>query len=69
MYFFKRFRSFIAENLRSVGQRTTKLLAVKFGILKKKSATSAISAKVCASAIGLGSSLSGVELFSKFEGQ
>ena len=38
MYLFKRFRSFIAENLKSVGQRAAKLLAVKFGGLKKKSA-------------------------------
>ena len=38
MYLFKRFRSFIAENLESVGQRASKLLAVKVGGLKKKSA-------------------------------
>ena len=35
MYVFKRFRSFNAENLRSVGQRAAKLLAVKVGGLKK----------------------------------
>ena len=36
---FKKFRSFIAKNLKSVGQRAAKLLAVKVGGLKKKSAT------------------------------
>ena len=36
--FFKRFRSFNAENLVSVDQRATNLLAVKVGGLKKKSA-------------------------------
>ena len=65
----KGFRSFDDKNLRSVGQKTFKLLAVKAGVLKKKSAHLAISAKLCASVIGPGSSLSGVELFSKFEGQ
>ena len=35
---FKRFRSFVAQNLESVGQRAAKLLAVKVGGLKKKSA-------------------------------
>ena len=35
----KMFRSFNAENLRSVGQRAAKLLAVKVGGLMKKSAT------------------------------
>ena len=38
VYFFKRFRSFIAENLKSVGQTAAKWLAVKVGGLKKKSA-------------------------------
>ena len=38
MYFFKRFRSFFVKNLESVGQRAAKLLVVKFGGLKKKSA-------------------------------
>ena len=36
---------------------------------KKKSATSAITAEVCASTFGLGSSLLGCESFSKFEGR
>ena len=36
--FFKKFRPFNAENLGSVGQRAAKLLAVKVGVLKKKSA-------------------------------
>ena len=35
MCFFKRFRSFNAKNLGSVGQRAAKLLAVKVGGLKK----------------------------------
>ena len=39
VYLFKKFRSFIAENLESVGQRASKLLAVKVGGLKKKSAS------------------------------
>ena len=54
--------------MRSVGQRASKLLAVKVGVLKKKSAAMAIPAKFCASAIGLGSRSSGVKSFSKFEG-
>ena len=68
-HFEKGFRSLNAENLRSVDQRAAKLLAVKVGVLKKKSAPSAIPAELCASVIGPGSSSSGVELFSKFEGQ
>ena len=36
--FKKGFRSFITENLESVGQRASKLPAVKVGGLKKKSA-------------------------------
>ena len=40
----KGYRSLIAVNLRSVGQRALKLLAVKFGGLKKKSAALAITA-------------------------
>ena len=55
--FFKRFRSFNAKNLRSVGQRAAKLLAFKVGLLKKKSAALAIPAEVCGSAFGLSSSL------------
>ena len=39
MCFFKRFRYFNAKNLGSVGQRAAKLLAVKVGGFKKKSAT------------------------------
>ena len=38
MYFFKRFRSIYAKNLGSAGQKAAKLLAVKVGGLKKKSA-------------------------------
>ena len=53
----------------SVGQRAAKLLAVKFGGLKKKSAASAITAEVFASGFGLGSSPPGIESFSKFDGQ
>ena len=39
VYSFKRFRSFYAQTLGSVGQRAAKLLAVKVGGLKKKSAS------------------------------
>ena len=39
LYFSKGFRSFNAKNLESVGQRAAKLLAIKVGGLKKKSAT------------------------------
>ena len=46
---------------------SVKLLAIKVGILKKKSAASAIPAKVCASAFGPGSSTPGVQSFSKFD--
>ena len=45
----KGFWSFNAENLGYAGQRAAKLLAVKVGVLKKKSATSAIPAEVWAS--------------------
>ena len=38
MCFFKRFRCLNVKNLGSVGQRAAKLLAVKVGGLKKKSA-------------------------------
>ena len=44
------FRFFNAENFGSVGQRTAKLLAVKVGVLKKKSAALAIPPELCASA-------------------
>ena len=53
--------------MRSVGQRASKLLAVKVGGLKKKSAASAIPADLCASAFGPGSNLGAVESFSKFD--
>ena len=55
--------------MRSVGQWTAKLLAIKVEVLKKKSATSAIPAEVCASAISLGSRPPGVKSFPKFDGQ
>ena len=53
-------------NIGSVGQSAAKLIAVKVGVLKKKSAASAIPAKVCASAIGPGSTPTGSESFSKY---
>ena len=62
MYFFKRFRSLNAENLRSVGQRAAKLLAVKVGGLKKKSAAAPLKP------IGLHSRTLGVKSFSNFDG-
>ena len=53
----------------SAGQRASKLLAVKVGGLKKKSATSAIPAKVCAGAFGAGLSTPRVKSFTKFDSQ
>ena len=55
--------------MKSVDQKTLKLLVVKAGGLKNKSAASAFTAKECASAIGPDSSAPGVESFSKFDGQ
>ena len=69
MYFFKRFRCLNAEKLGYVGQRAAKLLAVKVGVLKKKSAASAIPPKLYAIAFGPGSSWPRVKSFSKFDGQ
>ena len=64
------FRSFYKFKTGSVGQKAAKLLAVKVGsILKKNSATSAITAKMRASACGLSSTLTGSKLFSKFDGR
>ena len=68
LYFGKGFGSFHTGNMGTVGQRASKLLAVKVGVLKKKSAALAIPAKLCASAISPGWRLSGVESFSEFEG-
>ena len=56
------FRSFNAKNLRSIGQRASKLLAVKFGGLKKKFAAQPYPLEPA----GLDSRLLGVESFSKF---
>ena len=67
MYFFKRFRSLNSVNIGSVGKRASKLLAVKFRVLKKKSATSAILVKLCDSAFGPGSSLPKLQSFLKFD--
>ena len=55
LYFGKGFRSFHKGNIGFVGQRASKLLAVKVGVLKKKSAALAIPAELCASAFGPGS--------------
>ena len=63
------FRSLSANYFGSVDERAEKLIAVKIGLLKKKSAASAIPAEVCASAIGPGSRTPGVKSFSKFDGQ
>ena len=65
--FENRLTSFIAESFRSVSQKAAKLLAVKDGVLKEKSAASAIPPKVCASAFGPGSSPPGVKSFLKFD--
>ena len=69
VYFFKKFRSFDAEDLEFVDQRAAKLLAVKVGVLKKKFAASAIPPKVCARTFGPGLSTPGVESFPKFDSQ
>ena len=53
----------------SVGPRAAKFVAVKVGVLKKKFATSAIPAKVCASAFGPCLSPPRVKSFSKFDSQ
>ena len=50
-----------------VGERASKLLAVRVGGLKKKSATLAFSAEECASVFDPDSSTSRVESFSKFD--
>ena len=49
--------------MESVGQWASKLLAFKVEVLKEKSATLAITAEVCASVIGPGSSGTGVKSF------
>ena len=54
-------RSFNAENMKSKFQWAAKVLAVKVGVFKKKSATSAIPAEECASAISQGSRAPGVK--------
>ena len=64
-YFEEGFRSFNTTNERSEGQRAAKLLAFKVGVLKKKSATSAIPPKLCAIAFGRGSIPGEVESNSK----
>ena len=46
----KRVDLLMLKNFWSVDQRAAKLLAVKVGVLKKKSAASAITAELCASA-------------------
>ena len=50
IYFGKGFRSLHTGNVGSVGERATKLLAVKFGGLTEESTASAITAEVCSSA-------------------
>ena len=66
-YFEEGLRSFFTCNIGSVDQRTAKLLAVKVGVLKKKSAASAIPPKLSAIPFGPGSNLGVVESFSKFD--
>ena len=64
LIFFKRFRSFNAKNLGSVGQRAAKLLAVKVGGLKKGlPAGPGPSQPVCP-----GSNPCAFKSFSKFDG-
>ena len=66
-HFDKGLRSIDARNLKSVGYRAAKLLAVKVRVLKKKSAASAISTEVCASAFGPGLNPGALKSFSKFD--
>ena len=47
MYFVKGFRNLHTVYMGSVSQRAKKLLAFKVGVLKKKSSTLVITAKVC----------------------
>ena len=54
IHFRKVFRSFHTCNIGFLGQRPAKLLAAKVGIHKKKSAASAITAELCASAFCTG---------------
>ena len=53
----------------SLINRAAKILAVKVGGLEKKSATLAITAKMCASAYGPGMNPTGLDSFSKFGGK
>jgi len=64
---FGKFKSLCSDNIGSAGQLAAKLRAFKVGVLKKKSATLAITAKVSASRFSPGSNLPGVESFSMFE--
>ena len=64
IYLGKRFKAFHALIIESVNQR----YSMKVGGLKKSSANSAISAKMCASTWSLGSSVPGFESFSKIGG-
>ena len=67
VYFGNGFRPFHRGNMGSADQRAAKLLAVKVGVLKKKSAALAIPANACAIAFGPGSNPGAVESFSKFD--
>ena len=69
MYFGKEFASFHTSKIELLGQRAARLLGVKVGALKKKSAALAIPAKVCASALCQDSSPPRIESFSKFDSQ
>ena len=53
-------------NIKSVGQRSSKITVVKVGGLKKKSANSSFTAEVCASVFSPGSTTPGVKPFSNF---
>ena len=69
LYFGKRVRSFYERKIGSVNLKALKILNVKVGGLKKKSAALAIIAKVCPSTFFLDSSPPGFKSFSKFDGQ
>ena len=62
-HFRKGIRSLHTFDIGSLGQRAAKLLAFEVGGPQKNSATSAISAKVCASPFGQVSTPPGVESF------
>ena len=68
LYYVEGFRFFHTCNIGSVGQSASKLLAVKVGVLKKKSATLAIPLELYATAFSPSLRTPEVKSFSKFDG-